>query len=413
MFSIILTTYNRHRMFEEALVSLLNQTYKNFEVIVCDRGSEPSVEAIIKKYNDPRVTYFQSSQEIDANDSGNEIVKMMKGDYFLFLADDDALCPSTLARVKKAFNEHPDCGIVQIALSIYYQNTNIQRIDKEIRNCLLYKELSTQEKDDVYVFPGKNLAIHFFSNFYIGDETEIIVPSAFHASGFFIRMENIREIFKPQGGLFVKPFGDVGYFSIAYNTNVCYINLPLSIIGKNHNQETSYFLSTNKKWKEFIKNPKYSPFDIPSFLNLTVEGTLNVIYSNGIDKTYNTYLRDSFYLKHLEFLLSDLNISDNFLHDFLIIMKEINNHKLMSKVDWEKFRKFFSGLWEIKYKKFKKFLRKNRLIPQKKVGDFGYIERVDGSNRNYLKEFKNINEFAIWLEKELIEKRKYIEPVPS
>ena len=50
IFSVIIPTYNRSNSLIEAIKSVLNQTYKNFEIIVCDDGSTINTEEIINKF---------------------------------------------------------------------------------------------------------------------------------------------------------------------------------------------------------------------------------------------------------------------------------------------------------------------------------------------------------------------------
>ena len=407
MFSILLTTYNRHKMFEGCLQSILNQTYKNFEVIVCDRGSKPSVKPIIKKYNDPRVRYFKSSQEINANDSGNEIFKQIKGDYFVFIADDDAWVPTTLQKVKDAFEKDHKYGVINTGLTPYRQGYKNQVISKKGRNCLNYKEFSKTSKEDLLEIKGSDLAHHFFSLFGIGSKEKPEIYSAFHSSAFFMRKSEIEKVFDKQGGLYVKSFGDVGYFGVAYNTMVGYINLPLAIIGVDHIREVEHVNKSTRKWEKERKFIKHSPLKIASFLNLSADAALKVIYRNGIDKHYKTYLRPDFFKKQLEMTVNGPVDKTFFKEIFNLapyikeIYKEDPIYVKNLIIYWIKRspknveRYFFKPII------YKLGLRKPK--EQRVVSEFlPDVPFPDGML------FKDIIEFSNWLQTEMVERRLYM-----
>lgn len=406
-FSILLTTYNRHKMFEGCLQSILNQTYNNFEVIVCDRGSTPSVEPIIKKYNDPRVRYFKSSQEINANDSGNEIVKQIKGDYFVFIADDDAWVPSTLEKVKNAFDKDEKYGIVQVGLTPYRQGYEHQVISKKGRNCMVYKEFSKKSETDFLEISGKDISENFFSSFGIGDKQVPDILSAFHSSAFFMRKSEIDKVFDKQGGLYVRSFGDVGYFGVAYDTMVGYVNLPLAIIGVEHNREVEHQHKSTRKWKKEKKYIEHSPLKIASFLNLSTDAALKVIYRNGIDKHYKTYLRPDFFKQQFEVTING-PVDITFFSEVLNLIPHIRK---IYKEDPE-FVKSLTKRWTKRFLKnmerhvlkpvlYKLGLRKRKI----KVLPSGFLADIPFPNAM---SFKDIVQFSKWIQTEMIEKKLYM-----
>ncbi|ARV13806.1 glycosyltransferase family 2 protein [Polaribacter sp. SA4-12] len=85
--SVIITTYNRKEYLEEAILSVLHQTYKNYEILVIDDGSLNNyAEAICNKYNN--CTYFYKNNG-GLSSARNFGIHNSKGDFIAFLDDDD------------------------------------------------------------------------------------------------------------------------------------------------------------------------------------------------------------------------------------------------------------------------------------------------------------------------------------
>ncbi len=90
--SVIITSYNQGRYLNDSIGSLLNQSYKDWECIIINDGSEDDTEKIALEYcgKDSRFSYqFQINQGVSA--ARNSGVYMAKGDFIQFLDADDYL----------------------------------------------------------------------------------------------------------------------------------------------------------------------------------------------------------------------------------------------------------------------------------------------------------------------------------
>lgn len=100
--SIIIPTYKRAIHLGSCLESVLNQTYKNIEIIVVDDNEPDSdyrrnTEQIMNNYiNNPKITYVKHSQNRNGAAARNTGIKLAKGKYIAFLDDDDLFFPTKI-----------------------------------------------------------------------------------------------------------------------------------------------------------------------------------------------------------------------------------------------------------------------------------------------------------------------------
>ncbi len=88
--SVIVTTYNRKDLLTKTIDSILNQTYKNYELIVVDNYSNYDFLSHIKSFNDERIRPFQSANDGIIAVNRNYGIKKAKGKYIAFCDDDDS-----------------------------------------------------------------------------------------------------------------------------------------------------------------------------------------------------------------------------------------------------------------------------------------------------------------------------------
>ena len=90
--SIITVCYNSEAHIEEAILSVINQSYDNKEYLVIDGGSKDGTLNIIEKYKD-RIDYFVSEPDKGISDAFNKGIKAASGDIIGILNSDDFSIP--------------------------------------------------------------------------------------------------------------------------------------------------------------------------------------------------------------------------------------------------------------------------------------------------------------------------------
>ncbi|KXZ40577.1 Glycosyl transferase family 2 [Alkalithermobacter thermoalcaliphilus JW-YL-7 = DSM 7308] len=110
--SVIIPTYKRCDFLQRAIDSVLNQTYKNVEVVVVDDNIPQSeyrlkTEKIMEKYKDNiNVIYIKNTKNIGGALSRNKGIKFSSGDYITFLDDDDIYLPYKIEKQLTFMIEH-------------------------------------------------------------------------------------------------------------------------------------------------------------------------------------------------------------------------------------------------------------------------------------------------------------------
>lgn len=97
-------------MFRATLWSVLQQTYRDFEVVVSDNASEEDIQAEVASAHDPRVRYVRQKSNIGGARNFVFLQTLALGEYVLFLCSDDLLLPDCLARIVSVLDAHPQRG---------------------------------------------------------------------------------------------------------------------------------------------------------------------------------------------------------------------------------------------------------------------------------------------------------------
>lgn len=129
LISVLIANYNYAGYIGRAIKSVLNQTYQNFEIIVCDDGSKDNSLEVVGKY-----ASIDSRIKVIAKDNGGQASALnaaffaSKGNIVSILDADDMWFSDRLARVKDAFLSEPQAGFVYHRLRIVDENGKTLRV---------------------------------------------------------------------------------------------------------------------------------------------------------------------------------------------------------------------------------------------------------------------------------------------
>ena len=120
--SIVMNCHNGERFLEEAINSVLNQTYKKWELIFWNNSSKDNSEKIFKSFKDKRLRYFYTPKKVSLYISRNAAVNKARGKFIAFLDVDDIWFPNKLKLQLKKF-EDTKVGLVYGKFIKYNKNS--------------------------------------------------------------------------------------------------------------------------------------------------------------------------------------------------------------------------------------------------------------------------------------------------
>jgi len=168
LFSIIIPTYNRGYIIHQAIESVLNQNFNDWEMIIVDDGSTDNTEEIIQKYlSDTRIKYFKFKQNNGVNIVRNFAISKAKGTYLLNLDSDNQFLKGSLEIIANNLkNNHSQLTFFQV------KTKSGKNIAKPIHGFVNYKSyLCEKVKGEYFPVVKRELVLKFpFEEDIIGGE---------------------------------------------------------------------------------------------------------------------------------------------------------------------------------------------------------------------------------------------------
>lgn len=122
--SVILPTYNRSKVIGRMIDSILSQSFKDFELLIIDDGSQDDTLEMLKQYQDSRIRVFTQNNS-GVSSARNVGIKNARGEYLVFVDSDDFLLEGFFEEISQTLQERKS--------EILVCNGAIQRLDKTSR----------------------------------------------------------------------------------------------------------------------------------------------------------------------------------------------------------------------------------------------------------------------------------------
>ncbi|MGE4384642.1 MAG: glycosyltransferase [Endomicrobiaceae bacterium] len=142
-FSIIIPLYNKEKYIARAVLSALNQTFQDFEIIIINDGSTDGSLAAAQKITDSRIKIF-NQKNLGVNNARNAGIKKSSGAYIAFLDSDDEYTPQFLQTVYELTRKYGKYEFFATAFKRVYKDNSETETKYGTKNIYIVRDFITQ-----------------------------------------------------------------------------------------------------------------------------------------------------------------------------------------------------------------------------------------------------------------------------
>lgn len=136
--SVLMPVYKtKEKYLRQAIESILNQTFMDFEFLILDDCPEDTRETIVKSYKDKRIKYVKNDKNLGITPSRNKLIDMAKGEYLAVFDHDDISLPQRFEKQVAYLDENKDVGVVSSWVKIGKRISKTPIEDTEIKRALM------------------------------------------------------------------------------------------------------------------------------------------------------------------------------------------------------------------------------------------------------------------------------------
>lgn len=236
LITVVLTSYNHKEYLESAITHMLNQTYKNIELIIIDDCSTDGSQDIIKKYqSDHRVkAYLLESNLGSYVKSTNLGATYASGNYLNFAQCDDFSDIYLLEKLHDALMAHPDCGVAYSSSFLIDEHDTIIGDDYKGRTVLFKTKCGTSTD-----IAGQEMRRFLYQS--------CVIPNL---SSVLIRRDLYQDVEGLSEEFLVMADWDM-WFRLTYRTNFYYLRENLNYF-RQHSTTIRSRISMKKQLREFF-----------------------------------------------------------------------------------------------------------------------------------------------------------------
>jgi len=299
--TVLMPVYNGERYLREAIDSILNQTYSNFEFLIINDGSTDLSEDIIFSYNDLRIIYVKNEFNIQLIETLNKGLNIAKGEFIARMDADDISYSNRLEKQVHFLMNNQKVGLLGTAFEFingeerisYYQDDKDLRLSLCFYNSFLHSSVMFRKEIlSKYNFSFNKKYIHaedyklwteFVCKSKVANLKDVLVKYRIHDN----QISKIHEQVQKEISLTIQKeyFLSAGFsfsndeFELLQHTNF------------NKNKVIEYLKFMDKF---YIQNKKYSFFDDPTLLSFLGKRYKNYLLEvKKIDKELVGFLSNS------------------------------------------------------------------------------------------------------------------------
>jgi glycosyltransferase involved in cell wall biosynthesis len=111
-------TRNRSKLLDKAIASVLEQSYRDFTLVVSDNASDDDTASVVASFRDPRLVYRPLERSISRHGNFNRLIELAETEFVVLLGDDDQLHPDHLSLTVETLKRWPSVGVAHTGCMI-------------------------------------------------------------------------------------------------------------------------------------------------------------------------------------------------------------------------------------------------------------------------------------------------------
>ena len=123
--TVLMSVYNGEKYLYEAIESILNQTFKDFEFLIINDGSTDGTAKILQSYQDHRIKIINNEKNIGLTKSLNKGLRFAKGEYIARMDADDISMPERLEKELEFMEAHRNYAVVGTFLNVLDEDSKV------------------------------------------------------------------------------------------------------------------------------------------------------------------------------------------------------------------------------------------------------------------------------------------------
>ncbi len=127
--TVLMPVYNSEKFLREAIDSILQQTFTDFEFLIIDDGSTDNSVSMVQAYTDPRIRFYQNEQNMGISPTLNKGIALAAAPYIARMDADDISYPDRLQKQYDYMQAHPDCVMVSSLVRVVAEDGQLIRED--------------------------------------------------------------------------------------------------------------------------------------------------------------------------------------------------------------------------------------------------------------------------------------------
>ena len=155
--SVVTASYNYQDYIKETIQSVLDQTYKDWELIIVDDCSTDNSVEVIKSYKDDRIKLFVNEKNLGLKETVRRGIEKATGEWIVFLESDDILTSDNIEKKVEIVKKYPEVNLVFNDCEFFGDEERVKKVENDLRKT---RKILRRKK-----YPTK-----MFYNFYLSNK---------------------------------------------------------------------------------------------------------------------------------------------------------------------------------------------------------------------------------------------------